>query len=289
MMQNTTLAIAAMALALGCGGGPGSSATDAGGPTDGNAPLDCASLVACAATCGTDSACVDGCVASASAEAVLEIRALGACADGAGCNEDDACIAAHCPAEVQACGLSVPPLADAGVPDAGTTDAFPARITGTTHDATPATGLDSNGTVVFVRDDAAGEAAGFPITRLAFYRLESITYRATWMTASAGCTSMADETETFEDAPALENYLVIEREAATDGLHPYHLGTSFTVRHDQGLVTTCPAPIGTTYGLFNSEHHCGSGTTEPHTDLQSFTGSATVSLRDLSWDLHRAD
>ncbi|UJR85573.1 hypothetical protein [Sandaracinus amylolyticus] len=258
----------------------------------GGAPseLDCEALLECAGACADD-ACADACVARATPEGVGEASALLECVEREGCGDDSSCIEARCPREVAAC-LDVPiePGGDGGVP----TDPFPVRIVGTTRDDTTALGrvLDSssNGTTVFVRDDAAGEAAGYPIGIVAFYRLESITYRATLSGTSPGCTYSADFTETFTSPDPFETNLMIERAAGSDGLHGYGFAIGLDVLHPDGETIVCDL-TGTTTDDFGASHRVVHGIDEPRTDLRTFTGTYVQGdgVRTMTWDLRAAD
>ncbi|AKF09696.1 hypothetical protein [Sandaracinus amylolyticus] len=254
--------------------------------------LDCAGLLGCAAECA-DEPCADGCVARATPDAITRVSALIDCVEREGCGEDDACIEARCGSEVASCLGGEQP--DGGVivaPHDGGGDALPSRIEGTTRDFTESSGLtlDSNATVVFVRDDAAGEAAGFPIASVAFYRVERIEYRATATGTPGGvCSLSADETESFVAPDPFENNLMIERTPGADGLYHYELSTSLSVHHPNGMVTVCPPPAGTSTGIFNAEHNVSSGTSMPRGDARTFVGSTTLSARMWSWDLRATE
>ncbi|UJR86854.1 hypothetical protein [Sandaracinus amylolyticus] len=253
--------------------------------------LDCAGLLGCAAECA-DEPCTDGCVARATPDAITRVSALIDCVEREGCGEDDACIESRCGAEVASC-LGGEDL-DGGVivvPHDGGGDPLPSRIEGTSRDFTEAPGLtlDSNATVVFVRDDAAGAAAGFPTASVAFYRVERIDYRATATSSGGICTTTADETESFVAPDPFENNLMIERTPGADGLHHYELSTALSVHHPNGMISVCPPPAGTSTGIFNAEHNLSNGTTAPRTDGRTFVGSATLSPRVWSWDLRATE
>lgn len=286
MRMQPILATLLVAFVVGCDdeGDGGRGGRDSGAQTT---PLDCPELLACADACTTDP-CTNACLDAASRAAVTQVTALVDCVADHGCGEDEACIASSCGPELAACGVDATP--DGGTPPPG--DSFPNRITGTTRDHTPNFGtadLDSNATLTFVRDDAAGSAAGYPIQTVAFYRLESITYTATYLDTSY-CTSTAEETESFTSADPSENNLVIQRSAESDGRHYYQFATTLSVPHPNGMTVVCPEPIGTSTGHFNAEHNVTSGTEDQYTDLTTFVGDAVVGgARNFSWDLRAAD
>lgn len=298
--------LACVALWLGCneedppsldGGVPGDAASLDGGPL-----LSCAELLGCAGEC-PDDACADACVERGSPEAITQAAALVECVQREACGSDSECIETRCATELGIC-LGATPELDAGVPldgggvivrndaappDAGTST-LPARIEGTTRDFTPVPGLtlDSNATVVFVRDDEAGAAGGFDVEHHAFYSLQHITYRAVASGADV-CSYSADFTETFTHPPAFDNHLMLERVPGTDGLHGYELSTSLSVHHPDGMVVTCPPPAGVSTGIFNAEHNVSTGTSHPRGDGRTFVGSTTLSARNWEWDLHAVD
>lgn len=296
------LFLACLAISVGCREEDAPPVQDGGVAADGGTALDCAGVLACAAEC-PDDACAEACVERATPEAIPGLTALVECVQREACGEDSECIQTRCGTELGACFGTID--VDAGVPldgsivvtrDGGTADAgsspLPARIEGTTRDWTTFPGttdmLDSNATVVFVRDDAAGAAAGFPTDTHAFYRVQHITYRTTFAGADF-CTRSADETETFTDPPAFENHLILERTAGADGLRGYELGTTLSVHHPDGMLVVCPPPAGTSTGIFNAEHNVSTGTSHPRGDGRSFVGSTTLSARNWSWDLHAVD
>lgn len=290
-MKKSCLVILAITLTMGCGEGGADPVRDGAvvrdGGTDATGALTCEAVLGCVDACDDDP-CVAACVVAATPAAALEIEALVECSSLAGCGDDDACIESACAAEVAACrGGS----RDAGMITDDASTGFPTRIEGTSRDFTAFPGttttIDSTATLVFVRDDAAGAAAGFPDS-MVFYRLHTATYRAVFSGVDV-CTTTADATETFTDPPAFENHLVMERAPGGDGLHAYWVSTTLSVHHANGLVSTCPPPIPSTTGIFNAEHNLTSGTVNPRGDGAVFVGTATVSFREFSWDLRAVD
>ena len=299
--------LACVVLWVGCKEDPPS--LDGGVPADaasldGGALLSCAELLSCAAEC-PDDACADACIAQGSSEGIAQATALVECVQREACGDDSECIQTRCASEVGIC-LGTAPLTDGGIPldgggviirpdaaspDAGTST-FPARIEGTTRDFTPVAGtthtMDSNGTVVFVRDDAAGAAAGLDVEHHAFYRLQQITYRATYSGVDV-CTMSADVTKTFTDPPAFDNHLMLERVPGTDGLHGYEIGIALSSVEPAAMVIVCPPPAGTSTGSFDAAHNVSTGTSHPRGDGRSFVGSTTLSARNWEWNLHAVD
>ena len=263
---------------------------DAGGDASASS---CPEVLACVGACATD-ACVDACLASATPDAATQITALVSCNVAAGCGDDDGCIEANCAEALAACQGVV--LGDGGVvltdagQDASTT--MPSRIVGTSRDHITFPGstftVDSNATLTFVRDDAAGVAAGVPDT-FAFYRLQNVTYRAVAGGVNGICEMSADFTETFTNPPAFENHIMVERAAGTDGLYAYAVTTTLTVNHPMGMMVTCPPPIPSTPGEFNAEHNLTTGTSTPRSDGMTFVGTTMIGTRTFSWDLHAED
>lgn len=295
-MRRAYFLIAWITLSIGCGEGDGST-NDGGRRMDaaGDASASsCVEVLACVGACGSE-ACIDGCLAHATPDAAAQITALVSCNAAAGCGDDDACIEANCGEEVAACQGIV--LGDGGVvftdggDDASTT--MPSRIVGTSRDYGTFPGstftVDSNATVTFVRDDGAGEAAGVPSSMFAFYRLESVTYRAVAGGVNGICEMSADFTETFTNPPAFENHIMVEREAGTDGLRGYAITTTLTVNHPMGMMVTCPPPIPSTPGEFNAEHNLTTGTSMPRSDGMTFVGTTMIGSRTFSWDLSAQD
>lgn len=271
--------------------GPSAPRTDAG--TDaGPPPLDCLGLIECLTACGADDTpCDDACVARATPEGIREATELAVCLDGSGC-ADDACFAETCAAELLACDPEPMIHEDAGVPeDAPRADApsdvLPVRIEGTTRDRNDAVGIvtESVGEVVFVRDDAAGEANGYPIDIVAFYRLESLSYTVTVSGEQAGCTTTANESYAPPYNDPFENFILIERAPAGDGLHPYGLATAAHVERPDAIATVCPG-LPTGYSDLSVDHYVSHGIDQPHSDLRTFVGSYPRGPRVSSWDLH---
>lgn len=296
-MKKTALALACLALTLGCGDDPpdgGGGRRDAGGDGD---VANCADTLVCVDAC-THPSCVANCLDDASPRALAQIEALLTCSQLSGCGADSGtCLDEACATEVTACLEDLDVVRDGGTDagsDADTEDPFPARIVGTTRDYNPLPGtgivIDSNATVTFVRDEAAGEAAGFPSSELVFYRLEHIAYRATQSGSDGTCSHHADESETFTNPSAFENNLVIERTPDESGQHPYVVSTTLSVSHPNALTVTCPPGIPSTTAQFNAEHNISHGPGMTHlTDGAAFVSTATVGWRQLSWDLHAAD
>lgn len=279
-----------LSLALGCRD-ESPRDEDAGGGR-----LSCTATLACAEACTTDP-CVEDCLERASASATQQIQALVTCSESAGCEDDDACLQLNCPTQLAACiAVSGGPDGgawddDGGLGDGGTSDGLPNRFVGTTRDHNPDFGgfdLDSNAEVVFVRDDAAAPA-WHPTETYAFYRLESITYTATWTGSAGGCVYQASETETEATAmpETWENSLSIARTPGAGGQRRYDFSTAMSVPHPDALTITCGAVVTTQD--FNAEHNFSTATSAPTTDGTSLIGTATTSPRQWSWNLHAED
>ncbi len=285
-MRTSSLLFAVLLAACGPSAPHPDAGRDAGAP-----PLDCLGLIECLGGCGADDTpCDDACVARATPDAIREATELAVCLDGSGC-ADDACFAETCRAEILACDPEPMIHEDAGVPpDAPGTDApslaLPVRIEGTTRDQMDAGGIitESVGEVVFVRDDAAGEANGYPIDVVAFYRVESLAYTVTVSGGHAGCTTTASESHTPSVNDPFENYLLIERTPAAGGLHPYGLATAAHDTRPDAIATACPG-VGTGYSDLSVDHYVSHGTEQPHSDLRTFVGSYPRGGRVSSWDL----
>lgn len=281
--MRTSLLIASLLVA--CGSRP--SDPDAG--RDASRSLDCLALIDCLSACGDDEVCNDACIAQASPEALAEAGALVTCFEASGCT-DDPCLVEVCNAELVACDAEPMIHEDAGVPDApggdAPSDVLPVRIAGTTRDRTDALGAiyDSVGDIVFVRDDAAGEAAGYPIHVVAFYRVESLSYTITVSGSAAGCSYSADESFVPTENDPFENYLLIERAPASDRLHPYGLATAAAQNTPDAVSITCPG-VGTSHSDLSTGHYVAHGIDEPHSDLRTFVGDYTRGGRVSSWDL----
>lgn len=265
------------------------------GPTgaDGGQSLDCGGVLECAAACSDgDEPCTDACVARADAVALGRLSALVDCTAREGCGEDDACILSRCSAEVAACDIEVVPTTDGGVaPDAGP-EALPTEIEGTMIDRDAADAdsyvMESTSTVRFVRDDAAGEAAGYPSATHAFYRIAHIEYRAVASGTLMTCSHAADQSVTFDLPDPLQNHVRVARTPGADGLREYTLITTLERTFPGALQLVCD-PGGASTTDFDADHSMANGTTTPRGDGWTFRDTAslstTISTRTWTWDL----
>jgi len=274
MALRTTLTISFALFSIACD--PGSDrAVDGGRPPPGDGgggTLTCPELFDCIAACPDgDAGCVDRCIARGTPDAVTKANALAACADAAGC-ADEACITTNCGPEVTACAGSVPPI-DGGV----STGTAPIRIEGTVRDTTTLLGLDSSGTVRFVRDDAEGMAVGLLAPGAAFYRLEQADYTAAQMLDS-GCTYTGSEMVSFTNPPAFDNNFVYYPATSE-----YTFSTLLRRTFPGALTIACPPSTGVRYEDFSAELNMSSGTSLPISDGTTFRGTATISGVDRTW------
>ena len=289
------LAFAAVIGALALGACNEEDPSPDAGPTgpDGGQSLDCGGVLECAGACSDgDEPCLDACVARADAVALGRLSALVDCTAREGCGEDDACILSRCAAEVAACGGEVVPPADGGViPDAGP-EALPTEIEGTMIDRDAANAdtyvMESTSTVRFVRDDAAGEAAGYPSATHAFYRIAHIEYRAVVSGTLMTCSHAADQSVTFDDPDPLQNHLRVARAPGAGGLREYTLITTLERTFPGALHLECD-PGGAFTEDFDADHSMANGTTTPRGDGWTFRDTASlsssVSTRTWTWDL----
>lgn len=180
-----------------------------------------------------------------------------------------------------------PPGLDSGPPrvDAGST--LPSRIEGLVTDSTPSLGLESEGTVRYVRDDAAGAAVGISGPGLAFYRLAQVDYTAR-LALDMGCTYSAEETVSFTDPDPFGNQITIE---AATGV--YTITTTLTEPFPGGTTVTCPPPTAPFTQDFNAGLNVSNGTTRPVAAGHTYRGMAMVSAGGIdrlwTWDLTGLD
>lgn len=263
-----TLALAVVSIACETSAEPSDSSLPP--PDDGGGgALACPELLACFAACSDgDEPCMDDCLGRAASTGLAD--ALATCADGEGCT-DAACITANCEMQRLACeGVVGPP------------ETAPVQIEGTVRDTIALVGLDSNGTVLFVRDDAAGAAVGLGGPDTAFYRLEQVDYTATQM-MDMGCAYSASETVSFTNPPALGNNITFN---TING--EYSITTTLTEARPDALTITCPPPAGAMVQEFGAALNVSNGTPLPTSDGHTFRGTAMAPGgvdRTWTWDL----
>ena len=108
MRSAVVVSCLAVMLALGgsCGGGGTGTGGGAGGGSGGGGggtQLDCPGLISCASACNqTDQACLNGCGAQATSDAVTKYNMLVDCVNAHSCTTSD-CLQMNCNAELTAC------------------------------------------------------------------------------------------------------------------------------------------------------------------------------------------